>query len=306
MPTEVVPNTIPAAYGQFGGTRGFTPKPFHRLRWLIKSKMGLGKSTFLSSIPNSLHLDIEGGAHSVVNDEAVRIPVNRNPEVLMGVIAQLVKDGEAAKGNPDKLPFQVVSIDPIDALADVMADIICKEKSNANRTIEYIGEFGEKGAGYQLLYVRIQKLLHLLESLGYTWALTCHLREKDITTKEGGMDVTRTVVRPSVGDSLARSLENAADISAVIRNQIMTDEVPTVIELAGGRKVNRMDKVTRNVYTMQVECDPQNDAKRRVFTFKGDIPMSLRGGWKNVGDFYAEKVAEMKQLLESGGPIPTK
>lgn len=305
MHQEVTPNTIPQAYVQFGAVKGFTPKSFERLRWLIKSKMGLGKSTFLSSIPRSLHLDIEGGAHSVVNSQAVRIPINRNAKIFMGVIAQLVKDGEAAKGDSTKLPFDVISIDPVDAMADMLGDVICEEKSTETRHLEYIGEFGDRGAGYQLLYVRIQKMLHLLESLGYVWILTCHLKEKDITVKENGQNVTRTVVRPSIGDALARVLENAADMSAVIQNQVTTEEVSTPITLAGGRTVNRTDKVTKNVFTMQVECDPQNDAKRRVFTFKGDIPLPLRNGWDSVRTFYDEKVAEMRKMLESDGPIPT-
>jgi hypothetical protein len=310
MPVAVTPNAIPPAYAKFGVTRGFHPKPFNRLNWLIKSRGGWGKSTFVSSIPGCLHLDIEGGAHSVINNEAVRIPDHArglSKDQVAEVVSQLLVDGKAAGGDTTKLPFQAIAFDTIDAYVSMLSSDFCTGNNPTKQEYECLQEYGTKGAGYGLVYARVNVILTALEGAGYATVLTCHEKEKDIEVMEGGKPKTVTVVRAVVGDSLAKALENRADIAAVIRPTSRTVEGTKFIEIGGVKKeIPDGQKKTIRGFVMQVECSTQYDAKHRIPLFKGSIPLPLQHGWAFVEQLYNEKVAEVRKLLEAGGPLPTE
>jgi hypothetical protein len=269
MPVAIAPNAIPPAYAKFGVTRGFHPKPFNRLNWLIKSRGGWGKSTFLSSIPGCLHLDLEGGAHSVVNSEAVRVPDHTHGmtlELVRGVFSQLITDGQNAKGDSSKLPFQVIAFDTIDAYYNLLASEFCAGKNPAGKTIECVQEYGSNGAGYGNIYAQLLNDLTALESLGYATVLACHERDKEITVTENGKYVTTTVTRSTLGDSLAKALENRVDMAAVIRPTTTVVTPTKFIDVGGTKKEvpDNSNKQTVKGFVMQVECSAQYDAKHRV------------------------------------------
>jgi hypothetical protein len=308
-----VPNTlpIPAAYAKFGATRGFHPKPFARNRWLIKSLGGRGKSTFISSIPGCLHLDIEGGAHSVVNSEAVRIPdgeTGLSYDAFNAVLIQLLADGDAAKGDLTKLPFSSVAIDTVDGMFQLYAADFCKQHNPTGKEIESIGEYGSEGSGYGLVYARMIKVLTALESRGYAIVLACHEKEKDIKVSSGGQTQTITVVRPSLGDSIAKALENRVDINAVLRFDPRIVETPgRQVTLPGGATRNLPgEKRTVHDCVMRVEATQEYDAKRRVTLFRGNIVLPLQHGWSAVKPLYDKAVSDMQTMLEAGQPIPTE
>lgn len=297
---NVKPNTIPQKYQKYGAKRGFHPKEFSELNWFIQGTMGTGKSNLVSSIPGGLHLDIEDGAHSVTNDDAVRIPIGRNIKTFLDIIADLKKDGEAAGGDQEKLPFQQIIFDPVDGLLDMMFDLICEEKGEQhNKSYEYIGEIGQRGAGYNFAYVRVIGILSLLEKLGYSWVLTCHRKTKDVTFRRGGKEETVTIVRPSIGDSIARVLENRADMTAVLAWKTEVREQTKKKKIKGGKTVNVKNKETVRNLVMGVESTESSEAKRRVYTFKGDYVVPRQGAWDEISERYAEAVAEMEQELAS-------
>ncbi len=294
---QIQPNTIPTAYQQLGAVRGFHPRPFEQLRWVIKGKGGSGKSTFLSSVHRCLHADMEGGGHSVVNSDAVRVPIDRNHELWMRLFLQLMADGTAAKHDRSKLPFGSVAIDTIDGLCDMEGADLVAEKSKPDSPLEHIGEFGKDGAGYQLLYIRVLKALNALEGMGYGWMAALHLKEKDIRVREGNETVTRTVIRPAIGGSLARNLEDRADINATIELGTFTTTEYDERKLPDGRTIKNPRKVSAERCVIHVECRPEDDAKRRLYTFRGDLVVPLRGGWDTLRRFYDEKVVEMQAIL---------
>jgi len=309
MPT-VEPNTIPQKYKRFGLTKGFHPRPFESLRWLIKAQGGWGKSTFLSSIPNCLHLDIEGGAHSVVNSQADRVPDEGGlswedlcgPE---GLLNALLQDGKDSRGDPSKLPWRVLAFDTIDAMFNLFAANFCNRNNPAGKDLESVGEYGKDGAGYGLVYARLVKVLTSLESYGYALVLACHEKERQVTQKVKNEERTITVVRPVLGESIAKLLEARADISAVLRPKFREIEEP-------GRKVQLPDgkttilpgkKKTVQSIVMQVECSPAYQAKRRLLTFRGEIHLPIQNGWEAVKAVYDEAAAKLKEKLDAGGPL---
>lgn len=308
---KVEPNTVPKKYQKFGVTRGFQPKSFESLKWLIKAQGGWGKSTFISSVPDCLHLDFEGGAHSVVGNEADRIPDHdrglsyedtMGPE---GVMAALIADGKASAGNPERLPWRVVAFDTIDALFNLFSANFCEGNNPASRNLESIGEYGKDGAGYGLVYARLIKLLTTLESYGYATILSCHEKEKQVTRKQKNEEVTITVVRPTLGESIAKALEARADISAVLRPKFKTVEGPgTTKTLPSGKKIKVSGEKHRvQTIAMQVECSPEYQAKRRLLTFKGEIELPVQNGWETVKVVYDAAVKELKEKLDAGGPL---
>lgn len=311
---ETTPNTIPdvtapSAYKKFGTTRGFHPKPFESLRWLIGAQGGWGKSTFLSSIPNMLHLDIEGGAHSVVNSEAIRIPDHSGGlsyDTLGAVLNQLILDGEAAKGNPSRLPFTAIGIDTIDAMYNMFGGHFCRKGNPAGQELDSVGEYGSDGAGYGIIYARILTVLATLESLGYALVIGYHERETTIKKKVHGKIETLTKVRPLLGESISKQLENRSDVNAVLRPKVKMVVLPgKTVNIPGvGTKALPGEKTTTNVIVMQVECSPVYSAKRRLHTFKGEFELPLQHGWSYIKTIYDKAVVDMQKMLESGGPIP--
>jgi len=307
---DVKPNTLPTvpkAYERFGPVRGFHPKPFEELDWFIKGKGGRGKSNFISSFKECLHLDVGGSAHSTVNTEAVRLPAKGNLSygTLMDIVTQLVRDGDEAKGNPDKLPFRSVAIDCVDEVVSLFAADYLGGHNPTGKTYESLPEAGDGRRIYGILYGRLLKVLTELTARGYALILACHERDKEIQVPnvEGRLDVV-TVTEPAVGASLAGTLEALCDISAVLMPKTVIEKTPRTIKLPSGEKTIFDEKsVTRTV--MQVECSARYDAKRRLHLFRGEIPIPLQNGWSTVKAFYDEKVVEMKALLESGAPIPT-
>lgn len=305
MPT-VEPNTVPSKYQRFGVTRGFHPRPFELLRWLIKAQGGWGKSTFLSSVPNCLHLDLEGGAHSVVNEQADRIPAHDRGlsfENLMGpegIIAALVADGKASGGDINRLPWKVIAFDTIDSLLNLFVANFCE-----SRGVEAIGEYGKDGAGYGLVYAQLIKLLTTLESYGYATILACHEREKQVTRKQKGEDVTITVVRPVLGESIAKTIEGRADISAVLRPKFKVVEGPgTKKVLPSGKEIVQPgEKKKVQTIVMQVECSPEYQAKRRLLTFKGEIELPVQNGWEAVKKVYDKAAIDLKEKLDAESPL---
>jgi hypothetical protein len=302
---------IPAAYARFGATRGFHPKPFARNRWLIKSLGGRGKSTFISSIPGCLHLDVEGGAHSVVNSEAVRIPdgeTGLSYDALNEVFTQLLADGDNAKGDLTKLPFSSIAIDTVDSMFQLYASYFCQKHNPAEREIESVAEYGTEGSGYGLVYGRIIKVLSALESRGYALVIACHEKEKDIKISSNGKTESITVVRPALGDSISKALENRVDINAVLRIDPRMVEVPgrTVTLPGGTTRTLPGEKKTVHDCIMRVEATQEYDAKRRVNLFRGDILLPLQHGWASVKPRYDKAVSDMQQMLDAGQPIPTE
>lgn len=306
---EVTPNTLPSvpkAYERFGPVRGFHPKPFEELDWFIKGKGGRGKSNFISSFEKCLHLDVGGSAHSTVNSQAVRLPASGNLSygTLMDIVTQLLRDGDAAKGNPAKLPFESVAFDCVDEVMSLFAADYLGGHNPQEKPYESIPEAGDGRRIYGILYGRLLKVFSALTSRGYALVLGCHERDKDIQVPTvQGQTETVSIVEPALGASLAGTLEALCDISAVISPKTITQRTPRTIQLPSGPKTVYDEKqVTRVV--MQVECSGRYDAKRRLHLFRGEIPLPLQNGWSAVKAFYDEKVVEMKKLLESGAPIP--
>jgi len=294
-----LPNTIPAAYVALGATSGFNPKAVERLNWLLASEGGLGKTTFASSIPHSLLIDLENGSHSVVHMNSVRVPVARNYEKFEKVMSQLVQDSKLVQRNPAHLPFQTVIIDSVDVLADTMAAQICAEKSDPgkNRVYNYIGEYGSGGAGWALLRNRVTRVFSILEEYGYAWVAICHKTERLVETADGRR---APIVQPTLFGSCYDDLQQRADLEANIVVLRTTEHKTEDVTLPDGRIIKKpAGTVTTISHVLKITPDESRWAKRRLdLGTIPDIAIPRDNGWNTFATIYSQRVAEIKKTLE--------
>lgn len=120
--TTLVSGVLPDHWQKLGGSMEYVPLPLELSRFYIWGPPKSGKSTFAASFPNAVHIDIEGGAHSIVHRRArwYYAPVLHDGELtevhrkLGGVSLTSLMDA-LTRGSP----FTTVIVDTFDALLDL-------------------------------------------------------------------------------------------------------------------------------------------------------------------------------------------
>lgn len=298
----IQPGTLPEAWEAIGATYCVTVPTAHEVRMLISGEGGVGKTTFVGNIPRAVHIDCDGGAHSVVDKRAATVtlramgaaPHQRGHAVYANVISQLLKDAK----NGDDRPFHTVIIDTLDTWFEMLAAHTLEEvnKKSTKKTYATIGEYGDQGSGYAKVYDRAMFDLKTLYDAGYRWVVVGHLQEKEITV--GGN--RQTVTRPGVGKGLFERVRNRADVEAQIYEDIRMKAVRKNNKITGDKEYERTHKLV-------VESNAQRQAKHRVPNLSGELAIPRDGGWDTFEAFYNEKrdrtlkeIEEIKALRNSG------
>ena len=200
------PNTvpvIPADWAKLGVETGYNPKSVEDLNLWIVGPSGEGKTTFESSIPNTMILDLDKGAEGILGTRAMRVPV-RSYEHYMQITQKLIDEGKAGKHVVHR-----VSIDT----ADIWVDMI-KLQLQTEKGVDDITEFGSKGHGWAMIVNRCWSRLRELEEAGYVWSCVGHMITKTetnpVTHKE------RTVIRDAVFPSFSAKIVNSSDFKLTI------------------------------------------------------------------------------------------
>ena len=283
MTVEVTPNDtgIPQDYLDLGAEIGYKPREPEDLRFLLLSRWGEGKTTFVSSIPDCLLLDIEGGAHSIPHGIATRIAI-RSMEHYHNVVQRIIDDGKA--GNQK---FKRIVIDTGDELLSYYSLEISKEKK-----VEAIEEYGQKGAGWAILRRRFVHDLDAITLAGYSWGLVGHLQEKTVSRpRKGGATQEVTVFREVMIPSIAATIRRKTDyVFTVVRYpKTVTEKKPVTVK---GISTTRSVTTTRDCYELSVAGteDVPLRGKGRV-PITANIVLPEKGGWNEFEKVYRSVVS---------------
>ncbi len=202
----VTPNTvpvIPADWAKLGVVTGYDPKAAEDLNLYIVGPSGEGKTTFESSIPNTMILDFDKSAESIIGTRAMRVAI-RSYEQYMEVTQKLIDEGKAGKHVVHR-----VSIDTTDVWVDMI-----KLRLQTEKGVNDITEFGSQGHGWAMIRERCWSRLQELEEAGFVWSCVGHMITKTetnpVTHKE------RTVIRDAVFPSFAAKIVNSSDFKLTI------------------------------------------------------------------------------------------
>ncbi len=281
--------TIPKKWAILGAKRGYDPKVAEALRLWIVGPSGEGKTTLLSSIPDNLILDFDGGADACPGGRATRIYVE-SYEHYMQITDILIEDGKAGRRD-----FRRVSIDTADEWAGMITNQLQEEKG-----VEDITEFGSAGHGWNMIKTRCWSRLRSLEEAGYTWACNGHLQTKDeydpITKK------ARTVLRDSIFPSFSRKITTRADFKLTIYcKQVSSTVTGPSRQISGGKKISGKKETTvSNAYFCNSMSTEEKKNKARGapdMDRKFEIP--LVGGWDIFKSKYEAAVESAREKFYS-------
>ncbi|KKM77884.1 hypothetical protein LCGC14_1365510 [marine sediment metagenome] len=222
---SATPNTvpvIPADWAKLGVQTGYNPKPAADLNLCVVGPSGEGKTTFESSIPDTMILDLDKAAESIVGTRAMRVAIS-NYEHYMQVTQKLIDDGKNGKHIVHR-----VSIDTTDIWVDMI-----KLRLQTEKGCDDITEFGAQGHGWAMIRERCWSRLRELEEAGYVWSCVGHMITKTetnpVTHKE------RTVIRDAVFPTFAAKIINSSDFKLTIYCINKEVEKKTKKALPGGR-----------------------------------------------------------------------
>ena len=290
--TEVRPGTamqVPPGWADLGAKTGFDPEPMENLRALILGPPGQGKTTLVSSIPNSLICDYESGSHSVVAPLGCRITI-RNYDQYQAIMKKLLDDAKSGKRY-----FRTIVHDTGDSWCDLLAANFCATHNNC----ESIGDYATKGAGYGIVRDQAVTDLNTLYYNGYSWVVVGHLKEKTLTVPAGdgtNKMVETTVIRPSMFPTLAAGIWDRADIVATIERE-RTIERPKIEKTLpnGAKAIIDGSPIERTRYILELSGGTL-DLKTRLPSMPSQIELPLIGGWGKLTAAYKEAATKARQL----------
>lgn len=281
--------TIPKKWAMIGAKAGYDPKPAEALRFWNVGPSGEGKTTFLSSIPDNIILDFDGGAEACPGGRATRIYVE-SYDHYMQITDMLIEDGKAGKRD-----FRRVSFDTADEWAGMIINKLQEEKG-----VEDITEFGSAGHGWNMIKTRCWSRLRALEESGYTWACNGHLQTKeeyDPITKKA-----RTVLRDSLFPSFSRKITTRADFKLTIyckqESKTVTGPGRTT---SGGKKISgkKSTTVSNVYYCNSMSTEEKKNKARGAPDMDRKFEISLVGGWDVFKAKYDAAVESAREQFHS-------
>ena len=281
------PNTvpvIPADWAKLGVRTGYNPKSAEDLNLYIVGPSGEGKTTFESSIPDTLILDFDKSAESVIGTRAMRVPIG-NYEQYMAVTQKLIDEGKAGKHIAHR-----ISVDTTDKWVGMIVNRLQDEKG-----VPDITEFGSQGHGWAMIKNRCWSRLREIEAAGFVWSCVGHMITKTetnpVTHKE------RTVIRDAVFPSFAAEIVNSSDFKLTI--YCINKEVEKKIKktLPGGQVIEvPCGTEMTSKYYLDSYTTEERQGKGRVapgMIRKFDIPAI--NAWDIFAENYNSAVLEAKK-----------
>lgn len=295
----VKPNTLPNAYSSLGVRQQFEPVHPDKMRMLLLGASGSGKTTFLASMENNIILDFENGSREVINPKAHRVWV-RTYEDYKKILNQLVGDAQSKKPY-----FTRISIDSGDAWLTDVSRAMALEKSDPSRNIKYetMADFGSKGKGWSILYNRLLFDLDTLYSLGYSWAVTSHIIEKEITktvqTPKGPRDQTVIVKRPILPRGIIGPIEGKTELTCCIENHSGFKSGTETKTITGGKTVvvpTPESFVQEHILRIERE-GIREEGKHRLTGLAGEVNLPVTDGYKAFVSYWKTALAKLEKTI---------
>lgn len=300
--TGAVVPSIPSDYAALGAAYGFQPPEPSRLTMLLTGFSGVGKTTFVSSIPRALVVSFQpDGAGSVIAARAAHIHI-KDWASWDRLRAKLVKDA----ANPTR-PFDTIVIDTGDEWFGPLSDrIIALWNERAKTPANSIGDVGQKGKGFAEVGVLMTNELRAIQSAGYGWVVTGHLAEKTVDIN----GVSTTKIRPVLTPSCFQHLVRGAFIKAQIIPFTQTTR-RVERQLEDGRRIESTISIPESErvreYRLTIRAgDSDTDIKARLPGLPQYISLPSVGGWDEFSAKYAAAVergrAQHDAILSGASP----
>lgn len=296
--TNVLKKTkIPSKYAKMGVEMGFRPPDPLHITGLLMARSGYGKTTFVSSMPQTLMVTFgPNDASSVVGARAARVHVRSWPE-WEKLRNELIADAKGTK------PFEMIVLDTVDGFFPLAADFVMDRYNTRGRKGEddpyaarYLSEVGSGGKGYGDVAVTIGKELDKILNAGYGWFVTGHLAEKSVDTDDGGKI---TVLRPVVADSTMKVLVRKAYLRAGIEVETIKTRVVEK-KLDSGKILKKKELLDKKDWIRQrklvISTDPTIDeVKMRLPNMPAELDLPRFGGWDVLANAFDEAVAKSRE-----------
>lgn len=290
MPDQVLIDTkpnevpkIPADYKALGVTWGYDPVAPEDVRLYVVSFGGKGKTTFLSSIPDSLILDFDKhGAQAIPGARAVRITINNYDHYSL-FMKKLLDDGKAKRNQ-----YKRISIDPTDMWANMITRQVLLEQKK-----DHLSEIGRAGKGWDLLKDRLRNTLAELEDAGYTWSCAGHLTTKQITLPNTEKEIM--MPWPLLTDKVHQHLVNNCEIYGMICVDSQTKRKKEIVIIEGKEHEIERGQESIEIYSMNCRTVAGKEGKRRGLPdLKAVIELPLYDAWKVFVEEYNIAVQKAK------------
>ncbi len=282
---KVAPRSISADYAALGVEIGYKPRAAEDLRFFVTGPAGKGKTTWVSSIPDTLILDCELGADAIAGAQAARVRI-QGYKHYDEIIKKLIEDGENKRRK-----FKRIVFDTIDEWVHMIAAQLAMEHG-----CEDIAEYGDKGSGWRLLATRCWKGIQALSMAGYSWTVVGHLRAKTIKHPVTKKDAT--ILRPTIFPTLADRVISGSDFYTTIWMESKTEQEMETIKVQGAtiKRLKKGAEKTTNTYWFDLRAVHGHDGKARgVPNMKSHFAIPRIGGWKAFVDKYNAATDEIKK-----------
>lgn len=182
-------------WDELGATGQFATEHVWRLRWLLYSYPGRGKTTFAAGIPRNLVLDCQAKATAVAYHPTSRRFPCSSMEDLTAALELLEKQGQAGERE-----FDLVTIDTIPSFIQIVTNHLShKYRNKIKAPSKSIEDYGEKGKGHNLINNEVKGFLSRIDYAGYGWLATGHVNMSRGTNSDGQeIMIPELTVKPGV------------------------------------------------------------------------------------------------------------
>lgn len=231
--------------------------PASALRIIVSGWVASGKTSILLSIPRCLIVDTERATEELpppVHSSTQCVTVTRWEDWLE-ILKALRSDAET---NGPRRTYDTVAIDTLSGLCgnslSLASEFVLRESKAS-----VLAQFGQKGAGWIRLQELATRYVALeLESMGYGWIASCHLRSKQVDLQGGG-SVIRTV--RDITDSIDGWFRNRASYIAVVERTVR-ERQRMKTRMIEGQKIEVPDGEPELVSVYSVKFTTARDGER--------------------------------------------
>jgi hypothetical protein len=264
------PNTvpvIPSDWAKLGVQTGYNPKPAEDLNLYMVGPSGEGKTTFESSIPDSMIMDFDKSAESVVGTRAMRVPI-LNYEHYMQITQKLIDEGKKGKHIVHRVSFDTT---------DEWIGMI-KLRLQTEKNCDDITEYGSHGHGWAMIRERCWSRLRELQEAGFVWSCVGHMITKTETNPATKKE--RTVVRDSVFPTMSAQIVNSSDFKLTIYYLASTVKKSIVKKLDNGQVIKQIEEsIVPTYYLNSITTEERQGKTRGVPEMSRKFEIPLVNAW---------------------------
>jgi hypothetical protein len=291
---------LPASYQKWNLVAGFNPPHPLALRYFIIGLPGKGKTSYVASMSDTVHIDPEDTTEFCQDPKATPFRP-KNGRELQEFIDFLVTEGKAGRH-----VFKHVVFDT----AEKILQFIIPELSRVygekyGTTIEDIREWGQGGAGWGKVNTWFQDTLNDLHMAGYGWTCVGHLREDTKTVRIKNETVVKNTYRSALNPGIQAVLYRDSQFIMMVQKDIENFQTDQTIKLPGGKSTTRKVDNTRNVWKLELsvpESGREPDTvilKQRLAEHMPDsVDITGYNGFQNFCNVYQKAIEQAKKGTE--------